>query len=394
MKKLKVVTTFSGIGMQERGMVDTGLYDVDVVATSEINGNAIISYAAINNNLAEELKKYPCPNREKMVEYLKSLNINYDFKKQKPYNWDRANDAKVRQTYVACKLNKNLGDISLVKSFPSCDLLTFSFPCTDISRAGRQAGLENTRSGLVYQILRILSNTEKKPRFLLMENVDNLVRKAYLESYLALNEDFKKLGYDCVYKIMDAKDYGVPQSRKRVFALYYQNSINMSGFEIPDGEDTDLRIRDILDSIVDDKYFSKNPIAKTEAERLSSIVKTLPKYKAKANKIGSITRETKWQNPTAGRVYDINGISPALVTSSGGNHEPMIYAEKKEDGKVVPAIRKLTPQECFVLMGMRKDDVAKCRLVGMSDNQLYSQAGNGLVTNCVKVILEKLQPYV
>lgn len=131
-----MVSSFSGVGMQERGVQNTGLFDVEVLATCEMDTNAVISYAAIHNNLTPELidnyENYP--SREKMAEYLTKLNIGYDFKKKKPYDWAkvaRSKDSKklLQKTWLACKLNKNVGDICGVDEFPKCDLFTFSFPC-------------------------------------------------------------------------------------------------------------------------------------------------------------------------------------------------------------------------------------------------------------------------
>lgn len=135
-KKITMISTFSGVGMQERGVENTNLFDLEVLATCEMDTNAIISYAAIHNNLTPELidtyENYP--SREEMANNLTRMNIGYDFKKKKPYDWHkvaRSKDNKklLQKIWLACKLNKNVGDICKVDSFPKCDLFTFSFPC-------------------------------------------------------------------------------------------------------------------------------------------------------------------------------------------------------------------------------------------------------------------------
>ena len=132
-------------------------------------------------------------DRQSMADFLKMLNIGYDFQKDKPYNWDRLVSSKekhLEKYYLATILSKQLGDISKISSLPDCDLLIYSFPCTDISTAGLQKGFKedaNTRSGLVWQVLRLLNNkieNEKPlPKYLLMENVKNLVGNTFINDF-------------------------------------------------------------------------------------------------------------------------------------------------------------------------------------------------------------------
>ena len=138
---IKVAAMFSGIGFQERGLELTNLFNLDVVATSEIDTNAIIGYAAIHNGLTYEMinnySEYP--SRKEMAEWLTSHGIGYDPMKNKQYDWYKKINGKTKdleRAWLACQLNKNVGDISKVESLPSCDLLTWSSPCTDISIAG------------------------------------------------------------------------------------------------------------------------------------------------------------------------------------------------------------------------------------------------------------------
>ena len=278
---LKVVTTFTGIGCQERGIENTGLFDMDVVSTCETDSDAIISYAAIHKGLTKEIvanyEEYP--TREEMAQELTDMNIGYDFLKNKPYDWfklARSKDSKMRlQTvWLANKLNKNVGDITRVDEFPSCDLLTFSFPCTDISIAGRQAGMVEgeTRSGLVYEVLRILKNMKADnnlPTYLLMENVDALVNKKNKPHYEALNEEFSDLGYDVKWEVLNGKNCGVPQNRSRVFAIYWlRDVIDLSGFEFPKPFDDRRRLKDILLDDVPEKYYITN-------ERAQALIRDL-----------------------------------------------------------------------------------------------------------------------
>ena len=176
MESLKVVTLFSGIGCQERGIENTGLFDIETVATSDIDKDAIVSYASIHCGLTPELvntyEQYP--SREEMVKELTEKNIGYDFMKKKPYDWNKVERKKdkseLNRYWLAVHFSKNFGDISKVQTLPRCDLLTFSFPCTDISLSGKQKGLSyedwekgaNTRSGLVWEVVRLLKNYKLK----------------------------------------------------------------------------------------------------------------------------------------------------------------------------------------------------------------------------------------
>lgn len=278
---LKVVTCFTGIGFQERGIEDSGLFDMEVVNTCEMDSDAIVSYAAIHNGLTKEaVANYPTyPSREEMAQELTDMHIGYDFLKDKPYDWQKlakSKDSKMRlQTvWLANKINKNVGDITRVNKFPHCDLLTFSFPCTDISIAGRQAGMVEgeTRSGLVYEVLRILKNMKSEdnlPTYLLMENVDALVNKKNKPQYEALNEEFSELGYGCKYEVINGKNCGVPQNRSRVFAIYWlRDKIDLSAFEFPQPFDDGRRLKDILLDEVDEKYFITN-------ERAQALIRDL-----------------------------------------------------------------------------------------------------------------------
>lgn len=288
-KIMKVVTCFSGTGMQERGIENSGLYDMKVVNTCEMDSDAIVCYAAVHHNLTkEDVANYPdYPSREEMAQQLSDKHIGYDFVKDKEYDWQklaRSKDSKMRlQTvWLADKLNKNVGDIMKVDEFPSCDLLVFSFPCTDLSIAGRQQGMVagETRSGLVYEVLRILKNMKDHnnlPTYLLMENVDALVNKKNKPHYEALNEEFADLGYDCKYEVINGKNCGVPQNRNRVFAIYWlRDKVDLSAFTFPMPFDDGGRLKDVLMDDVDEKYYINNDRSDALIRELVETGKVVP----------------------------------------------------------------------------------------------------------------------
>lgn len=276
---LNLIETFSGAGMQRRGIENTGLFNVNSVATCELDVNAIISYAAIHCGLTPELVETyeDYPSREEMAQWLIEHRIGYDFTKDKEFDWNKKIKSKskdIEKVWLACKLSHNYGDIAMVQEFPKAGMLTFSFPCTDISIAGKQKGFAEgeTRSGLVWEVVRILKNMKNTvgcPNFLLMENVDALVNKKNLPLYLELNRVFKEeLGYNCVYDVLNAKWCGVPQNRNRVFAIYALDKIDISSYEFPKKFDNGLRLKDILEDDVDEKYYINNSKAQALIDEL------------------------------------------------------------------------------------------------------------------------------
>lgn len=264
-EKLKMFTTFSGIGCQERGFWDSNLFDIEVVATSDVDKDAIVSYAAIHCGLTqkmiEEYSDYP--NKDNMVDELKQKNIGYDFIKNKAYDWDKLAKRKgknIEKYWLALKLTNNLGDICKVRTIPECDILTFSFPCQSISIAGRQEGIikGETRSGLVYEIVRLVEKAKeenKLPKYMMLENVSALVSKKFIGDFENLNNFFDDMGFNVYWSLINGKDCGVPQNRLRCFAIYIRKDIDTENFTFPKPFDTGIRLKDVLEEYVDDKYY-------------------------------------------------------------------------------------------------------------------------------------------
>ena len=178
-KPVRLIETFAGIGTQRMGFERAGI-DVDVVAIVEVDKFAVLSYAAMHTDYLKVRETWfndKDLTKEGMVDTLQNKMLGYDFKNSKHTITERNNIEIVRDFYLADHLSKNLGDISKVKGgdLPQgIDMLTYSFPCTDLSKAGQQKGLSDTRSGLVYQVFRIveeLKELNNAPKTLLMENV-------------------------------------------------------------------------------------------------------------------------------------------------------------------------------------------------------------------------------
>ena len=282
--KLTANILFSGIGCQEYGIKATGLFDLEVKATSEIDTNAVISYAAIHNGLTPEMianySEYP--DRTEMAQDLERLNIGYDFKKNKAYDWqklagraEKPNDL-LHTTWLACKLNNNMGDISRIEELPEADLWTISSPCQDISVAGKLRGLnpdDETRSSLIWQNVRLLKKaieSGKAPKFMLLENVKNLVGKKFKADFDTFNDLMSDYGYNVYWKVLNASDCGLPQNRERVFAIYIRKDIDTGMFTFPKPFDNGMRLKDVLEDGVDEKYYINTPKAQDLINKLES----------------------------------------------------------------------------------------------------------------------------
>lgn len=131
--KISLVELFSGVGFQRMGMENCDLYNIESVATCDMDNYAVIAYAAIHCGMTQEMvDTYGYPSREEMAQDLIKLNMGYDFKKQKKYDWykkAKGKDQFLNKVWLACKLSNNLGDISCVMELPKCNMMTYSFPC-------------------------------------------------------------------------------------------------------------------------------------------------------------------------------------------------------------------------------------------------------------------------
>lgn len=408
--KLTMNTLFAGIGCQERGIKNSILFDIDVVNISEINKEAVLSYAAIHCGLTPEMVDTytDYPSREEMARQLTEINLGCDPEKNKPYDWyklSRRKSSDINKYWLANKLTHNLGDINKIEFLSYADLWTISFPCQSISVAGKMKGLKpdsGTRSSLLWENIRLLKRAKDDgtlPKYLMFENVKNLVSKKFIDDFNNLLGVLDELGFNSYWEVLNAKDCGVPQNRERVFVISIRKDIDKGKFEFSKPFDTGIRLKDIIDRNVDEKYYLSKDIQE-------QFVLNIEKYDSK-NNIGYIPKE---QIPTdntindciqvgdlnhynydeMNRVYSKEGCSPTLNTMQGGDRQPRVL-EQNEAGVVENfRVRKLTPCECMKLMGFTEEDCANAKNIGIADSQLYKQSGNGIVTNCVELLAEHL----
>lgn len=376
MAKLKVLELFAGIGACSKALTNLGI-EHEIVDAVEIDKYAIAAFNAIHGT---------------------------DFEPQDITEWD-----------------KNL----------ECDLIMHGSPCQDFSIAGKQAGGDKnsgTRSSLMYETLRIVEKL--KPKYVIWENVKNLLSQKHRHNFDAYLEAMRKLGYVNYYQVLNAKDYGVPQNRERVFTV---SILGDNDFKFPPRRPLTKRLKDVLEDKVDEKYYLDD------------------------EKIASLLNSNYDQNK---RFYDADGICPTISTMGGGQRQPKVLdpfivasrgrnpknpsdrtagaptiqrLEPKFDGttntltsvqkdnyvvvddtyrnrearvynKVSPSlrsqrsglkvidgirIRKLTPKECYRLMGFSDQDFDRASAI-LSNTQLYKQAGNSIVVPVLEAILKEL----
>lgn len=356
---MKIIELFAGIGACSKALENLGI-DLEIVDAVEIDKYAIKSFNAIHKT-------------------------NFEVQD-------------------ICEWNKNYSDI---------DIITHGSPCQDISVAGKQAGADvgsGTRSSLMYETIRIVGKI--RPKYVLWENVKNLLSKKHKHNFDNYIETMNILGYNSYYSVLDAKDYGVPQHRERVYTVSIRKDIDNGNFKFPEKEELKLRLKDLLEDKVDEKYYlsdkmitymiginqkeSKFPrgerflsnINRKEQDIANSITtnagqrptdnfiinkkQQLCDYLIENNKVKendvirhsySTSRMKEWQK----RNIENNNIVPTLDTRS----DCLGVVTKTSINGL--RIRKLTPKECWRLMGFDDKSFLKAQKVN-SNAQLYKQA--------------------
>lgn len=504
MEEIRLFDAFAGKGALHKSLKKLGI-PIKVVGLSEIEPDAIIAYAGVHIKGFKDLT-FDFPSDEKMRELLISRSIGWDFIKQKS-SIPRMKKDKLRLLYKATILTNNLGDISKLdyENMFDFDLFNLSFPCTDLSGAGKQKGLKNedgthTRSGLIKFGLDVIK--AKKPKYIMIENVKALIQKKFINDFYGIINEIESMGYKCFYPTkedkkgekqpycLNAKDYGIPQNRERIFVICVRNDVDIE-FEFPKGFDKGIRLKDLLEDNIDNKYYlsdeiqsrfklngkedinhnelnvigSSAPECRTIGQRdmtygINGIMSTLvatdykqpkqiidnkyflgktkdffiknsfdmeskgngfrfePHVKENAeisrcvttragarmddnyiiyntdSKKSKITFDSKNEldmigmldikgNDQIRRVYSKDGVSPTLSTMQGGNRQPKTMIEGLK-------IRKLTPLECWRLMGFDDEDFYNVKELGLSDSSLYKLAGNSIVVNCLYYIFKEV----
>ncbi len=327
-EKLRVLSLFSGIGAFEKALTNQGI-EFDLLGFSEIDKYAVKSYCAIHNE----------------------------------------------------SIDKCLGDITKIdisKLPENIDLLTHGSPCTSFSLAGKQEGGDEgsgTASSLLWYSVEIIR--QKRPKMVIWENVPNVLSKKHCHNFDKYLDTLEDLGYESNYIVLNAKDFGVPQNRKRLICISILKGLNQIGnYYLGDLSDILIKIqynepkviRDILEDIYPEHMKLTRPVRPYEITRKSECIC-----------IGQSSNE----GSQGGKVYSIDGLFPTVTAGTHGYSLGYILDEKG-------VYRKITVLEALRLMGFSDEDYQKMLSTNQSETQMYKQAGNSIVVPMLEGVYKVL----
>lgn len=396
-KPIRLIELFAGIGTQYQALKRIGT-DVESYLISDWNIPSNIAYRAMLkavNDIPEEIDYTAGLTRVEVEDKLIALGLSLDGKnpllkktlKRKNEKWQRDILNSFYYTHnLGSITNIHAEDLKITEKDKYDYYMTYSFPCQDLSLAGKQAGMKKgsgTRSGLLWEVERLLQESTDKglelPDVLLMENVPQVCSGKNKEDFEDWKNFLSSLGYKNFVKILDAADFEVPQSRKRCFMVSILKDVS---YEFPEAIPLTRCVDDILETDVDEKYYINTPKAK---ELIQSLIDrgelsdrnvfcadggiNNPKIKSISNcitarqdrgisnrasegnvivekkpiQLGNIMEENGFKNPQCGRVYDKNACSPTLNTCNGGNHEPKIIVDDIYNSREARIYKEYSP---------------------------------------------------
>lgn len=296
--------------------------------------------------------------------------------------------------------------------------LTIRYTGRDTCPKCSSVNLDKTRSSLLIEYLR--SVREIKPKYFIYENVKSIIGKKFKDAFNMFNTELQEYGYNTYHQVLNAKDYGIPQNRERIFVIGIRKDIDDGTFEFPKGFDNGLRLKDFLEYEVEEKYYINKPYKLLNNNNNNSACRQVAKVKLKGHDYLK-------------KAYDINCCSPTLPTGTGGNHESKILevgyfpypnSDKKHQSNTFYSkdglsqtldtcqggnrqmkiyengqIRKLTPREYFRLQGFTDNDFDKAKQAlinthyngnDRTNSQMYKQAGNSIVVDVLVHIYKNL----
>lgn len=407
-KTFNLIELFSGIGSQIEALNNIGA-KVNVLNTCEWNMHSIVAYSVIHDMMdgsaTENLTK------EELVDYLLNAGISNDGKE--PVNikgLQRLNESALNIIYGAIQSTRNLVDISKVDGknlAGDIDILTYSFPCQDLSNVGAFHGYKKgidrdaqNRSGLLWEVERILLERKEAdmflPHFLLMENVPALNSQRHRKNFEEWQHQLEKLGYYNKQYVLNAKDFGLPQNRERLLML----SVLTNG-------DPDA-------AAAVDEYFANNDVNPEEYLKATGKDKTKLKYFLRTNYTkekyriealecqpnNTVSRQKIWDNNI--QLTDDKGVVKDVVTSTlttKQDRHPNSGNLRVDFENDRARFRYLTPRECFLLMGFKESDFDRLlennfeaikNVNFFTRDNLIQMAGNSIAVNVLEAIFRKV----
>ncbi len=349
-KPVRLIELFAGIGAQAKALERLGV-DFEHYRVCEFDKHAIKSYNAIHGT---------------------------DFSSSDIRDWTGA-------------------DLGVVDVDEYLYILTYSFPCQDLSAAGKRLGMSKgtgTRSGLLWEVERLLNECDIKPQILLMENVPQVVGSANIADFAQWLEALEGMGYTSKYRILNAKNFNVPQNRNRCFMVSWQGE---GSYFFPVGKPTEKRLKNVVEAEVPERYYLSQKTVKRLIEYNSrGTFKFLPRKESEI--CGSLsTRSDRRDSPyliyphiAAMRGRDA-GEGTKQTLEFGGETSNALTNVAKDNLVIEPhcRIRKLTPREYWRLMDFDDEDFEKAEKVS-SNPQLYKQAGNSIVVSVLEAIFREM----
>lgn len=321
-------------------------------------------------------------------------------------------------------------DLGIIETDKYDYIMTYSFPCTDLSKAGKQQGMSResgTRSGLLWEVERLLKETKELPQILLMENVPDVLSDKNKKDFFAWCRFLEDLGYTNKYSVLNAKDFGVPQNRERCFMLSWLSDDYY--YDFPNKQPLSRKLKDMLELKVDKKFYlskkAANALLNLNCKDISKTVRpggrgSVDRHcwdivveptvwdgfnqsiRKDSSCIGTLTRNCGADLKRNGQGIIENGlrlfqyghgylpageinseIYPTVRESNTARYNNAIL----QSGDV--RVRKLTPKECWRLMGFNDESFSRAEKK-VSNSQLYKQAGNSIVVDVLMAIFKKL----
>jgi len=404
---LRVIETFSGIGSQAQALKNIGV-PYEVVAIVEWEIGAMYAYDILHNG-PQDIKEFRHHTHNSLVAELEKYNLSNDGKTPLTNRSLFSMSApQLKAILCAIERTNNLADITMVKArdLPSSDVLTYSFPCQDLSISGHwhnnRGGIDrnaNNRSTLLWQIERLLKEYieigKELPKFLLMENVSNILSKRHIDNFNEWCSFLEKLGYVNQVYTLDARNFGVPQSRVRTYMISVLTSNENEANKVF-------------------SYFVRNDLEKYKlpTNKNSNLENYLRlDYSIEQYKIEAI-ESTPTLTPSREKIYKNNiilatdrvannNIHARTITTKQDRHPNSGIVEYSKEilTNINSKYRNLTPRECFLLMGFQEQqfdllisnniEVASDRKI-LSLSKLIRLAGNSIVVQVVEQLFRQI----
>lgn len=404
---LRVIETFSGIGSQAQALKNIGI-DHSIEAIVEWEIGAMYAYDIMHNG-PQDISTYRHHTKDSLIEALSQYTLSGDGKVPlSPRSLAAMGMPQLKAILCSIERNNNMVDITKVtaEQLPEADLLTYSFPCQDLSISGHwhnnSGGIDrnaDNRSTLLWQVERLLmefKECEKPlPKFLLMENVSNILSPKHIENFREWQEFLKSYGYYNQVYTLDARNFGVPQSRKRTYMISV------------------LTENDDQYQLINDYFFFNNLeniiLSKENIQPLSHYLKldydnenyrreaieSTPAYTPSRQKIYE-------NNPklAVDRTANKNDYARTVTTKQDRNpNSGIIQFDKEILTHINKYYRNLTPRECFLLMGFEESqfNLLMEHNIYLSEgkkilppSKLIRMAGNSIVVQVLEVIFKQM----